>query len=38
MRRIFERGVQDVTGGRRNHITRPNIICALQLTVSESIR
>jgi hypothetical protein len=38
MRRIFEPGVQEVTGGRKNHMTRPNVICVLQLVVSESIR
>jgi len=38
MRRIFEPGVQEVTGGRRNRMTRPNVICVLQLIVFESIR
>jgi hypothetical protein len=38
MRRIFEPVVLEVTGGRRNHMTRPNVICVLQLIVSESIK
>jgi len=38
MRKIFEPGVREVTGGRRNHMTRPNVICVLQLIVCESIR
>jgi len=38
MRRIFEPVVLEVTGGRRNHVTRPNVICVLQLIVSEPIK